>query len=112
MQQCLQYAHRRLKCGAKYSLKEIAKGINRICPDKPATYRETLSNDQLEKKLKKGYMILFEEGSPIHTIVMLYDKKEDKIWKFSDGHKSVTTVEKENKKKCTSKNYKGIVIVK
>ena len=112
MQQCLQYAHRRLKCGAKYSLKEIAKGINRICPDKPAKYRETLSNDQLEKKLKKGYMILFEEGSPIHTIVMLYDKKEDKIWKFSDGHKSVTTVEKENKKKCTSKNYKGIVIVK
>lgn len=35
-----------------------------------------------------------------------------KIYRFSDGKKSVTTVEKENKKKCTNEKYRGIVIVK
>lgn len=110
--QCLQYARKKLKCRAKYSLKEINKGINMICPNKPAIYIKSLSNNELEKQLQKGHMVLFEEGAPIHTIVMLYDKNTEKIWKFSDGCKSVTTVEKENEKRCMNENYKGIVIVK
>lgn len=57
-------------------------------------------------------MVLFEEGSPIHTVVLLKDSKMGKIYRFSDGKKSVTTVEKENKKKCTNEKYRGIVIVK
>lgn len=112
MQQVLQYAKRRLKCGAKYPLTEIIKGINQICPGKPAVYRKGMSNDKIEAHLKKGYMILFEEGSPIHTVVLLWDNKTGKVWRFSDGRKNVTTVEKENKRKCKNEKYKGIVIVK
>lgn len=112
MQQCLNFARKKLKCGAKYPLTEICKGINFICPGKPATYYKSLTNAQLEAKLRKGYMILFEEGNPIHTVVLLKDNKTGKVWRFSDGKKNVTTVEKENKKKCTNEKYRGIVVVK
>lgn len=112
MQQCLNFARKKLKCGAKYPLTEIIKGINQICPGKPAVYHKSLMNAQLETKLRKGYMVLFEEGNPIHTVVLLKDNKTGKVWRFSDGKKNVTTVEKENKKKCTNEKYRGIVVVK
>lgn len=112
MQQVLNYARKKLKCGAKYPLTEIVKGINQICPGKPAVYHKSLTNAQLESKLKRGYMAVFEEGSPIHTVVLLMDKRTGEIWRFSDGHKNTTTVEKENAKKCTNTKYKGIIVVK
>ena len=112
MQQCLAYCKKKMKCGAKYPLTEIVKGINQICPEKPAVYRKNMSNDRIEAHLKKGHMILFEEGSPVHTVVLLRDDKNGKVWRFSDGHKNVTTVEKENKKKCMNEKYRGIVIIK
>ncbi len=112
MQQCLQYARRKLKCGAKYPLTEIVKGINQICSGKPAVYKDSLSNERLQKLLEKGYMVLFEEGNPIHTVILLRDSKTGKIWRFSDGKKNVTTSEKENKRKCKNEKYEGIVIVK
>lgn len=111
MQQCLAYCRRKLKCGAKYPLTEIVKGINQICPGKPAVYHKSMSNDKIEAHLKKGHMILFEEDSPIHTVVLLQDNN-GKVWRFSDGHKNVTTVEKENARKCTNKKYQGVVVVK
>ena len=112
MQQCLQFARKKLKCGAKYPLTEIVKGINMICSGKPAVYHKSLTNTQLETHLKKGHMILFEEGSPIHTVVLLRDNKTGKVWRFSDGKKNVTTVEKENKKKCTNEKYRGVIVIK
>lgn len=112
MQQVLQYARRKLKCGAKYPLTEICRGINMICSGKPATYHKVLTDAQLEAKLKRGYMVLFEEGSPIHTVVLLRDSKSGKVWRFSDGKKNTTTVAKENAKRCTNKKYRGVVVIK
>ena len=112
MQQVLLYSRKKLKCGAKCPLKEIAKGINQICSGKPAVYHKSMSNDRIEAHLKKGHMILFEEGSPIHTVVLLRDSKTGKVWRFSDGCKNATTVKKENAKRCTNEKYRGIVIVK
>lgn len=112
MQQVLQYARKKLKCGAKYPLTEVCRGINMICPGKPAAYHKSMNNDKIEAHLKKGHMILFEEGSPVHTVVLLRDNKTGKVWRLSDGKKNVTTVEKENKKKSTNEKYRGIVIVK
>ena len=112
MQQVLRHARRKLKCGAKYPLAEIARGINMICPGKPAVYHKSISDKQLKAHLDKGCMILFEEGNPIHTVVLLMDSKTGKIYRFSDGKKNVTIVEKENKKKCTNEKYRGIVVVK
>lgn len=112
MQQCLAYVKKKLKCGAKYPLTEIARGINMICPGNPATYHKSIIDKRLRAHLQKGHMILFEEGNPIHTVVLLKDNRTDKVWRFSDGKKNVTTVEKENKKKCTNERYRGIVVVK
>ena len=52
MQQCLAYVKKKLKCGAKYPLTEIARGINMICSGKPATYHKSLTTEQLNVKLK------------------------------------------------------------
>jgi hypothetical protein len=112
MQQVLRHARKKLKCGAKYPLTEVTKGINMLCSEKPAVYRKSMTDKQLKKHLEKGHMILFEEGNPIHTVVLLRDGKTGKIYRFSDGKKSITTVAKENKKKCTNEKYRGIVIVK
>lgn len=112
MQQVLQYSRRKLVCGAKYPLSQIVKGINQICPGKPATYHKSLTTEQLKAKLEKGYMILFEEGNPIHTVVLLRDSKTGKIWRFSDGKKNVVTVGVENRKRCTNEKYRGIIVVK
>lgn len=112
MQQVLRYARKKLKCGAKYPLTEVCRGINMICPGKPASYHKSLTTEQLKAKLKKDYMILLEEGNPIHTVVLLRDSKTGKIWRFSDGKKSVVTVEKENARRCTNEKYKGIIVVK
>lgn len=112
MQQVLRHARKKLKCDAKYPLTEIARGINMICPGKPAIYHKSLTTEQLNAKLKKGYMVLFEEGNPIHTVALLRDNKSGKIYRFSDGKKSVVTVEKENVRRCTNKTYRGVVIVK
>ena len=112
MQQCLAYVKKKLKCGAKYPLTEIVKGINQICSGKPAIYHKSLTTEQLKAKLKKGYMVLFEEGSPIHTVVLLRDNRSGKIYRFSDGRKNTVTVEEENKKRCTNEKYRGIVAVK
>lgn len=112
MQQVLRYARKKLKRGAKYPLTEIVKGINQICPGKPAVYHKSMSNERIEAHLKKGHMILFEEGNPIHTVVLLQDDKSGKVWRFSDGKKSTTTVAKENAKRCTNEKYRGVVIVK
>ncbi len=112
MQQVLRHARRKLKCGAKYPLTEIARGINMICPGKPATYHKSLTTEQLNVKLEKGYMVLFEEGNPIHTVALLRDSKSGKIYRFSDGKESVVTVEKENARRCTNEKYKGVIVVK
>lgn len=53
MQQVLRHARKKLKCGAKYPLKEIAKGINQICSGKPAVYHKSTSDDKIEADLKK-----------------------------------------------------------
>lgn len=112
MHQCLDYARKHLKCGAKYSLKELCKGINQICCKGSAVYKTSLTDEQLMSHLKKGQMVLFEERNPIHTVVLLYNANKKQVLRFSDGKKNVTTAAKENAKRCTSNNYKGIVIVK
>ena len=83
-----------------------------ICSGKPATYHKSLTTEQLNVKLKKGHMVLFEEGNPTHTVVLLVDSKTGKIWRFSDGKKSVVTVKKENARRCTNEKYKGVIVVK
>lgn len=112
MQQILRYARKKLKRGAKYPLTEVCRGINMICPGKPAVYHKSMTDKQLKAHLQKGHMILFEERNPIHTVALLRDNKSGKIYRFSDGKKSVVTVEKENVRRCTNKTYRGVVIVK
>lgn len=112
MQQVLRYSRRNLRCYAKYPLSEVVKGINHFCSGSPATYYRNMNTDRLRRLLHRGCLALFEEGDPIHTVVLLYDARKKTLYRFSDGKKSVVSTAHEMKNKCTSDKYKGIVTVK
>lgn len=111
---CLQMEHKRL-----LPLHLLYKCLQAVLAFRPQMIKAHAVHYMVVFQTFKGedwmitsHMILFEEGSPIHTVVLLRDLKTGKVWRFSDGRKNVTTVEKENKKKCTNEKYRGIVIVK
>lgn len=52
MQQCLNFARKKLKCGAKYPLTEIAKGINQICPRKTCSLSQIIDKCSVGSKVK------------------------------------------------------------
>lgn len=106
------WAMKNLKHYSKFPLSEIAKGINKVCGKGSATYYKSVTGELLEKKLKEGKLVLFEERKPIHTVALLYDKDSGVLYRFSDGKKYKTSVKKMMAKKCTHKTYKGIVVVK
>lgn len=63
---------------AKYSLRQVAAAINKIVGGKPATFKKPQSKETVQKALRKGGMVLFEERDPIHTVVLLHDGKKTK----------------------------------
>lgn len=112
MQQVLKHSRKNLKCYAKFPLSEVCKGINGICAGTPATFYKKMETDKLRTLLHKGCLVLFEEGDPIHTVVLLYDPAKKKLYRFSDGKKSVTSTKKEMAKRCSSAKYRGIIVVR
>ena len=95
---------------AKYSLRQVAKAINKIVSGSQATFHKSPSKETLQRVLRRGDMVLFEEKNPIHTAVLLYDGK--KIKRFSDGHYNNVTIAQELAKRCGDSYYGGCVFVK
>lgn len=112
MSWCLKYldSHYSLCGRSKYPIKKISAAINKIASGAPAKYYKSPSADAIRKALKSGYMVLFEERDPIHTVVLLWDGKKTK--RFSDGCYKNTTVNQEMAKRCGDAYYGGCVIVK
>lgn len=95
---------------AKYSLRQVAKAINKFVSGSQATFKKAASADNIQKALDNGKLVLFEERNPIHTVVLL--KKGDKYIRFSDGKYKKVTVAEEVKKRCGDSYYGGCVFVK
>ena len=112
MTQCKKYLDKNhgLAGHSKYSLRQISKAINVIASGKPATFKKAASEDNIQKALNNGKMVLFEERNPIHTAVLL--KKGDKYIRFSDGKYKKVTVAEEIKKRCGDAYYGGCIIIK
>ena len=95
---------------AKFNLRQVAEAINEIDTGKPATFKKAPSTETIRSNLKRGNMVLFEEKSPIHTAVLLWNGA--KIKRFSDGEYKNVTVAQEVKKRCGDAYYGGCVIIR
>lgn len=95
---------------AKFNLRQVAAAINEIDKSKPATFKKSPSAATIRSNLKRGNMVLFEEKSPIHTAVLLWNGT--KVKRFSDGGYKNVTVAQEINKRCGDAYYGGCIIVK
>ena len=109
---CKRYLDKYYELGghAKYSLRQVTKAINKIVSGSQATFHKSPSKETIQRVLRRGDMVLFEEKNPIHTVVLLYDGK--KIRRFSDGHYNNIAVAQELAKRCSDSYYGGCVFVK
>ena len=107
------FAKRRLNgyLRAKYTIRGVAVGVNKITNKTAARYYPTPTTELLKKALLGGHVVAFEQRNPIHTVVLVYDKNEKQTYVISDGKVSKTSVADQMKKVCKDQNYKGCVIL-
>lgn len=112
MKGCLKYLQENHPKGShiNYNLRQVCAAINKLALGNPAKFYEKISKAEMKKALKAGHMVLYTERNPIHTAVLLYDRKKFK--RFSDGKYKNVTVWWEIKKRCNDDWYKGCVIVR
>ena len=95
---------------AKFSLRQVASAINEIDSSTPAIFKRSPSAATIRSNLKRGNMVLFEEKSPIHTAVLLWNGT--KVKRFSNGGYKNVTVTQEVSKRCGDAYYGGCIIVR
>lgn len=110
MGKCLRYAKKHLKCKSKYPIVEIARALKSICGADVAKFKRTTTAEKLTGWLKRGWLIVFEERDPIHTVVLVWDGKN--IKRISSGKVTTVTAGKEIKKMCKNKTYRGLIVIK
>lgn len=107
------FAKSRLNCylRAKYRIRGVAAGVNKIVRKDVAKYYKTPTAKILTDALKRGHVVAFEQNNPIHTVVLIYDKNEKQTYVISDGKVKKTSVADQMKKVCKNGNYEGCVIL-
>lgn len=96
---------------AKVTVKGVAEGINHYGKGKgSADYIKTPTEERIQAAIDSGYVVILEQGDPIHTVTLLPDKKG--IYVANAGTVRRTTAKAKAKKATTSKRYRGMVIVK
>lgn len=107
------YAKKNLKkyLRAKYTIKGVSAGLNKLAKKTVAKYHATPTTKILTDALHKGHVVAFEQGNPIHTVVLVHDLEEGNTYMISDGTVKKTTIAKQMKKVCKNANYKGCVVL-
>lgn len=96
---------------AKVTVKGVSKGIDILGKGKGcADYITTPTEERIQAAIDSGYVVILEQGNPIHTVTLLPDKKG--IYVANAGTVRRTTAKAKAKKATTSKRYRGMVIVK
>lgn len=96
---------------AKVTVKGVAKGIATLGKGKAQVqYIAKPTADKIQEAMNEGAVIVLEQGSPIHTVTLLPDRKG--IYCANAGTVRKTTAEAKAKKATSSKRYRGMVIVR
>ena len=110
MGKCLKYAKKNLKCKSKFPIVEIARALKKVIGTEIVKFRRTTTAEQLGDWLRKGWLVIFEEGDPIHTVCLVWDGA--RIRRISSGKISAVTATQEIKRKCGNKVYRGVILIK
>ncbi len=93
---------------AKVTLRGVAKGINAIGKD--AKYYKVVTYGRIRKALNNGYLVIMEQGNPIHSITLVKDGGVDYIINY--GNVKKVDVAKIAKTATKNSTYRGMVVVK
>ena len=94
---------------AKLLIKAIPIAIKKLSKGS-AKYYKKVTKARMEAALKKGYLVIFEQKDPIHTVILIPD--DGKVYVASHGKVTKTTVNKMMQTVLKSTKYRGMVIVK
>lgn len=94
---------------SKLTIKGVAKGLNKKCGRKVATYYKKPTWARVDKALSNGYLVLIEQGNPIHTVVLY---RAGKTYKLDHGNVSKVSAKSIVKKATSNSTYRGLVVVK
>lgn len=95
---------------SKLTIKGVAKGINKLAGRKTATYYRSVSFQRVNKALNEGYLVLVEQGNPIHTVVLY--RASGKTYKLDHGNVSKVSTKSVVNKATSNATYRGCVIVR
>ena len=96
---------------AKVTLKGVSKGINRQCKGKGmAYYFDTVTAGRISNALRKGQVVIMEQKDPIHSIVLLPDKKG--CYMASYGKVKKVSINGIAKTATKNKTYRGMITVR
>lgn len=112
MNDLLKWSRKNLKkyMKAKLTIKGVAAGLNKQCGRKVAKYHRKPTLKMVNNALNKGQLVLFEQGGPIHTVVLY--RSGGKTYKIDHGNVSKVSTKSIVNKATSSNTYRGCVIVK
>lgn len=95
---------------SKLTIKGVARGLNKKCGRKVATYYKKPTLKRVNDALNHGYLVLMEQGGPIHTLVLY--RANGKTYKLDHGNVSKVSTKSVVNKATSNSTYRGLVIVK
>ena len=101
--------HTKADVKAKVTIKGVAQLMGELVPFSFILFRSKPTEKKLKSQLDAGNLVLFEEGDPIHTVVLI--RAEGKYWRITNGKCESVNIEKEAKRATDNPNYSGMVIV-
>lgn len=94
---------------AKVTIKGVAQLMGELVPFSFILFRSEPSEKKLKSQLDAGNLVLFEEGDPIHTVVLI--RAEGKYWRITNGKCQAVSISAEAKRATKNQTYAGMVVV-
>lgn len=101
--------HTKADVKAKVTIRGVYHLMRDLLPFADITFKSRANPSTLKKQLSAGKLVLFEEGNPIHTVVLL--KAGGAYWRITNGHCNEISIDEEAKRRTQSKTYAGVVFV-
>lgn len=101
--------HTKADIKAKVTIKGVAQLMGELVPFSFILFRSEPTEKKLKKQLDAGNLVLFEEGDPIHTVVLI--RAEGKYWRITNGKCQAVSISAEAKRAAKNKTYAGVVVV-
>lgn len=100
--------HTKDQIKSKVTIKGVGRGINKLS-DGWAVYSEKVTAEKIKDALNEGNIVIMEQKSPIHSILLLKDK--DDVYIADHGKVEKADIDKIAKKATVNRTYRGMLEV-